>query len=342
MFNTNAVTIVIPTCNRKNCLLSLLGNLDRSTYPVSAVIIVDSGEDRLFPVDYASFSHLPIHYLLSEKSVCIQRNIGIKRAETSWVFLCDDDVEVPPDYLQQLVGHATAREEAGAISGIFLQKEGDEWQGSYPVKSTGLLIWKFVFRLGFWGDIQCGSNNIITKKIRKYYRSKGNHIARSGLPVLADFSGDYFTAPVYTLGAALVRRDWLLKSPFDEVLDRYGIGDNFGVCLGFPGKAIHILNRAFVYHHKTPVNRLQRPLQYFRRALALDYFIQTMPALEHCKRSWLLWSLTGNLLGFLMAGDWMMIKPAFKSLLLIALGRNPYYSAAKKQERKVEPLLHGA
>jgi glycosyltransferase involved in cell wall biosynthesis len=342
LFNTNAVTVVIPTCNRKGRLLSLLGNLDRSTYPVSAVIIVDSGEARLLPADYASFTHLPIQYLSSEKSVCIQRNIGIRRAETPWVFLCDDDVEVPPDYLRQLVAHAIAREDAGAISGIFLQKEGDEWQGSYPVKSSGLLIWKFVFRLGFWGDIQCGSNNIITKRIRKYYKSKGNHIARSGLPVLADFSGDSFIAPVYTLGAALVKRDWLLQSPFDEVLDRYGIGDNFGVCLGFPGKGIHILNKAFVYHHKTPVNRLQRPLQYFRRTLALDYFIQTVPALQHCKRSWLLWSLTGNLLGFLMAGDWLMIKPAFKSLLLIALGRNPYYSAAKKQQRKVEPLLHGA
>jgi glycosyltransferase involved in cell wall biosynthesis len=335
LYNTNAVTVVIPTCNRKDRLLSLLGNLDRSIYPVSAVIIVDSGEDRLLPSDYSLFSHLPIQYLLSEKSVCIQRNIGIRRAETPWVFLCDDDVEVPPDYLQQLVAHATAGEGTGAVSGIFLQKEGDEWQGSYPVKSSGLLIWKFVFQLGFWGDIQCG-DNIITKKIRKYYRSRGNHIARSGWPVLADFSGASFVAPVYTLGAALVRRDWLLQSPFDEVLDRYGIGDNFGVCLGFPGNGIHILNKAFVYHHKAPVNRLKRPLQYFRRALALDYFIHTIPALEHCKRSWLLWSLTGNLLGFLMAGDWMMIKPAFKSLLLIALGQNPYYSAAKKQQRTVD------
>jgi len=32
----------------------------------------------------------------------------------------------------------------------------------------------------------------------------------------------------------------------------------------------------------------------------------------------------------------MIIKPAFKSLLLIALGRNPYYSAAKKQQRTVD------
>ncbi len=338
----NAVTVVIPTCNRKDRLLSLLGNLDRSTFRVSTVIIVDSGEDRLLPADFALFSHLPIHYLLSEKAVCIQRNIGIRKAETPWVCLCDDDIEVPPDYLQQLVDYTTARQETGAISGIFLQKEGDEWQRSYPVKSSGLLIWKFVFRLGFWGEIQCGDNNLITKRIRKYYRSKGNHIARSGLPVLADFSGESFISPVYTLGAALVKREWLLRSPFDEVLDRYGIGDNFGVCLGFPGNGIHILNKAFVYHHKTPENRIQRPLQYFRRALALDYFMQTIPALENCKRSWLLWSLTGNLLGFLMAGDWMMIKPAFKSVLLIASGRNPYYSAAKKQQRNVEPLLHSA
>ncbi len=336
------ISVVIPTCNRKDRLLSLLDDLNSQTYPIAAVIIVDSGEERLFPADYARFNHLAIQYILSEKSVCIQRNTGIRRAETPWIFLCDDDVQVPANYLEQLATHAAAREETGAVSGVFLQKEGEEWQGSYPVRSSGLLIWKFMFSLGFWGDIQCSSYNMITKRIRKHYLSKGNHIAKSGWPVLADLSGAVVHAPVYTLGAALVRKDWLLQSPFDEVLDRYGIGDNFGVCLGFPDDGIEILNQAFVYHHKTPANRLERPIQYFRRVLALDYFISTGKAPDHTKKRWLLWSLTGNLLGFFLAGEWIMIKPAFESLLLIALGRNPYYNAAKKQQRRIEPVLYKA
>jgi hypothetical protein len=223
-----------------------------------------------------------------------------------------------------LVEHAAARPETGAVAGLFLQKEGEVWQASYPVRSFGLLLWKYIFGLGCWGEIQYSGRNALTRRIRKYYLSKGNHIAKSGWPVLTDFSGEFFVTPIYTLGAALVRRDWLLQSPFDERLDRHGIGDNYGVCLGFPGEGVHILTAAYVYHHKAPVNRLQRPVQYFRRTLALDHFIGSGKALRHCKRSWLLWSLTGNLLGFLMAGDFVMVKPAFKSLLLIALGRNPY------------------
>ena len=316
---------MIPTCNRKERLLSLLANLAVSTYPIAAVVIVDSGEDRLTVADCAGFPALKIDYLHSERSVCVQRNTGIRRAETEWIFLCDDDVEVPANYLHQLMEHAAARTEAGAVSGLFLQKEGEVWQGSYPVRSSGLLLWKFVFGLGCWGEIQYTGRNVLARRIQKYYLSKGNHIARSGWPVLTDFSGHCFVTPIYTLGAALVRRDWLLQSPFDERLDRYGIGDNYGVCLGFPGEGIHILTSAFVYHHKAPVNRLQRPVQYLRRTLALDHFIGTVKALRHCRRSRLLWSLTGNLLGFLMAGDFVMVKPAFKSLWVIALRRNPYY-----------------
>jgi hypothetical protein len=63
---------------------------------------------------------------------------------------------------------------------------------------------------------------------------KGNHISKAGWPVISDFSGDYFKTPLYSLGASLVRRDWLLRSPFDEVLDRHGIGEHYGVIAGFP------------------------------------------------------------------------------------------------------------
>lgn len=325
MNNTYCITVVIPTCNRKERLLSLLANLAASAYPIAAVVIVDSGEDRLTVEDCLGFPSLKIDYVLSRKSVCVQRNIGIRRADTEWIFLCDDDVEVPENYLYQLVQYASMRAGTGAVSGLFLQREGEVWQGSYPVRSFSLLLWKFVFGLGCWGEIEYKGRNALARRIRDYYLTRGNHIARSGWPVLIDFSGDVFITPIYTLGAALVRRDWLLQSSFDERLDRYGIGDNYGVCLGFPGEGVHILTAACVYHHKTPVNRLQRPVAYFRRALALDLFIGTIKALRHCRRSRLLWSLTGNLLGFLMAGDLIMIKPAFKSLWVIALGRNPLF-----------------
>jgi hypothetical protein len=201
------------------------------------------------------------------------------------------------------------------------------------------LFWKYFFQLSIWGEIKPAANNGLIKKIKTYYQKKGNHISRAGWPVLTDFSGDYFTTPVYSLGASLVKKEWLIHSPFDEVLDRFGIGDNYGVIIDFPVPAIHVLNHAVVYHHQEPMNRLQRSLQYYRRALALDYFIRTKKNLAGVKRSWLLWSLTGNLLRFIFSGNWRMLKPGFKSIWKIASGQNPYFTAAKKKEKVIEPIL---
>jgi glycosyltransferase involved in cell wall biosynthesis len=331
------ISVVIPTCNRKRRLLSVLGNLNSSSYPISEVIIVDSGEDKLLADEYATFN-LKIVYLTSEKSVCVQRNIGIGNATAEWVFVCDDDIEAPSDYLEKLTAHIKTHNEAGAVSGLVFQKEGTSWQAEYPVNKATQLLWNFIFQLSIWGEIDNSLNKSLLKKISRYYQRKGNHISKAGWPVITDFSNDYFISPVYGLGASLVRKTWLINSPYDEVLDRHGIGDNYGVAAGFPS-GIHVLNTAFVYHHQEPGNRLQRSLQYYRRTLALDYFRKTKKSLTHIKKFWLLWSLTGNLLAFIFARDGAMVDATLKSILKIFLGTNPYYKAAKKKERVVEPVL---
>jgi len=333
------ISVVIPTCNRKQQLLSLLKDLHHSSYPLSEIIIVDSGEDRLTPDDYAIFNKPDIFYLQSEKSVCIQRNLGIQKARGEWIFLCDDDMEIPFDYLQKLAEHGIADPGVGAISGLVLQELNNEWTATYPVNSTLLLVWKFIFQLNIWGEIKCRNNNIVVRKIKEYYKRKKNHISKAGWPVVTDFSGDYFTTPVYGLGASLVRKEWLLLSPYDEILDKHGIGDNYGVNMGFPANGIHVLANAFVYHHRGPENRLYRPVQYFRRVLALDYFRRIDKKPKHVKKYWLLWSLTGNFLSFLFVRDIIMIRPAVKSFWQIALGRNPYYRGARLNKKVVEPML---
>jgi len=332
------ISVVIPTCNRKSRLLSLLDNLNRSFHPLLEVIIVDSGEDRLTTADYAGFNKLEIVYTASEKSVCIQRNAGINKARAQWIFLCDDDIEMPAGYLQKLVAHIGAHPEAGAVCGLFLQQEKGEWTAKYPVRSPVELLWKFIFQLSIWGDIDCRSNHWLIEKIKKYYQRKGNHISKAGWPVITDFSGAYFATPVYSLGASLVRKEWLVQSPFDEVLDRHGMGDNYGVAIDFPMPGIQVLNNAFVYHHKGPENRLQRPLQYFRRGLALDYFITTKERLGFVRKYRLLWSFAGNLATFIFVRDGVMAKAALKLTWRIALGRNPYYRAALLKKKVVEPM----
>ena len=331
------ISVVIPTCNRPQRLLKLLENLEKSSYKVFEVIVVDSGEKRLTPSDYLHLKNFVILYLDSEKSVCVQRNIGISKAKGDWIFVCDDDIEVPSDYLEKISTHVVNHSEAGAVSGLVLQKERNEWRGTYPVTSALRLAWKFIFQMSIWGEIKC-RKNFITEYIKNFYVRKGNHISRAGWPVLTDFSGDYFETPVYGLGASMLKKEWLMSSRYDEVLDRHGIGDNYGVAVGFPGK-IHVLPGAFVFHHQETTNRLYRPLQYFRRVLALDYFVSTNEKLHFVKKRWLLWSLTGNLIEFIFVRDKLMIRPAVKSIVKIIIRKNPYLLAARENKRITEPMF---
>ena len=333
------ISVVIPTVDRKMRLLSLLVSLDRSTYPIHEVIIVDSGNEKLTPDEYSSIKNFPIYYISSERSVCIQRNLGIKLAKSEWIFLCDDDIEIPADYLQKLSSYINNHRDTGAISGLWLQKFGNTWTGGYPETSAKQLIWKYIFRLSIWGPITCSANNLVLRMIKQYYQLKGNHITKAGWPVITDFSGDHFFAPVYSLGGALVKKEWLLNSPFDETLDRHGIGENYGVIAGFPGMGIHVLNNTCVYHQQETTNRLLQPLQYYRRVLALDYFIQTKPTLKNIKRRYLLWSLTGNIISFVFSANKSMMRAGFKSAWDVLWNKNPYRKAAKNNRKIIEPVL---
>lgn len=331
------ISVVIPTCNRKMRLLSLLKSLALSSYPLSEIIIVDAGEDKLTMTDIQRFGDLVVKYVETEKSVCIQRNTGINIARSSWIFLCDDDIELPSDYIEKLMQHISIYSEAGAVSGLILQQVKGEWSFKYSIKSTTLLLWKYIFQLSIWGDIDCRKNSWIIKRITRKYEKKGNHISKAGWPVITDFSGNYFTSPLYGLGASLIRKDWLILSPYDEVLDRHGIGDNFGVAAGFPSK-IHILTSTFAYHFEEPVNRLNKPLQYYRRVLALDYFRKTRGNLP-IKKVWLLWSLFGNLLSFVLSKNKLLVLASLKAAMQITFGKNPYYSGPKHPHKIIEPLI---
>ena len=333
------ISVVIPTVDRKMRLLSLLVSLDRSTYPIHEVIIVDSGNDRLALNDYSSIKNFPIYYISSERSVCIQRNTGIEQAKSEWIFLCDDDIEIPSDYLQKLSIYINNHPDIGAISGIWLQKNGNAWIASYPETSAKQLFWKYIFRLGIWGSINCTANNLVIRKIKQYYQRKGNHITKAGWPVITDLSSEHFFAPVYSLGGSLVKKEWLLNSPFDEVLDRHGIGENYGVIAGFPAAGIHVLNNTCVYHQQETTNRLMHPLQYYRRVLALDYFIQTKKTLKNIKRRLLFWSLIGNMISFVFSGNRSMMWAGFKSMWDVLWNKNPYPKAARNNIKIIEPLL---
>jgi glycosyltransferase involved in cell wall biosynthesis len=341
------ISVVIPTRNRAHLILRLCENIRAQTYSPSEIVIVDSSDEKEYKNRVIqNFPDLPILWIDSGPSVCIQRNKGIAMATSQWIFLCDDDIEVPPDYLEKLVGYASQHSDCGALSGLLLNLENGIWQDQYQVKKFEDLLWRFIFQLSIWGDFNSVKVPWLMQPmfaiIKKWNLRKRNTYTRAGWPLITNWSGESFKTKFYALGASLIRRDWLLQSPYDEVLDASGLGDNYGVALGFPGnEAIHVLTSTNAYHHKAKENRLAGQVAYYRRILALHYFIK-LNKNDHvnmtASTAWLIWSLLGNVLFYLLKRNLPLAFTTLKAIGLICVGRNPYWIGNRKKKKVIQPV----
>jgi glycosyltransferase involved in cell wall biosynthesis len=267
----------------------------------------------------------------------MQRNIGILRASSPYVFLCDDDIELPPDYVSTLMRFLQQNKNAGAVTGIILEgnNQGD-FVSQFPAISFKQLLWNFIFQLTVWADLDgikpSRMNFIPLLLIKKFYQRRGNTFTLAGWPLVTQFSSPAFQTSIYGLGASIIRRDLLLQSHFDEILDSHGIGDNYGVAINFPPKtALTVLTQVCALHHKISDNRLPHDLAYFRRILALHYFMVKSQRFNFVNRLFLVWSLLGNWLAQAIRKDKTMCLATGKALKAIVFGKNPYVLASRRK-----------
>jgi glycosyltransferase involved in cell wall biosynthesis len=337
------ISVVIPTRNRADRMIDVLSTIEKQRLLPSEIIVVDSSDDSAYGhALIMKFSALPIKWITSVPSVCIQRNVGINQASYEWILLCDDDIELEPNYLQVLVEYIGSNPDCGALAGRLLQKEGDQWVCQYPVKNFYDLGWRFFFQHSIWGSIDAIKVSTWQKPMfsfmKNWYSQRGNTVSAGGWPLITDWGKDFFSTKIYSLGADLIRRDWLLKAPYDEVLDRSGIGDNYGVALGFPGSLpVHVIASTHAYHHRAEENRLTRNVSHYRRILALQYFLKRNKQ-RKITHVWFLWSLFGKTLAYAFKGEWKMLTATLKAMGLISVGRNPYWNGYKKGKKVIQPL----
>src|SRR5688572_3522474 len=188
------ISVVIPTRNRPDRMIDVLSTLEKQRLLPSEIIVVDSSDDRSYHQMLIKKFSLPITWITSVPSVCIQRNTGIKQASSEWILLCDDDIELEPNYLQTLVNYVTLNPECGALAGRLLQKEGQHWVYQYPVKSFYDLSWRFIFQHSVWGNFD--SINVspwqrsIFSFMKNWYSRRGNTMSAAGWPLITDWGKD--------------------------------------------------------------------------------------------------------------------------------------------------------
>jgi glycosyltransferase involved in cell wall biosynthesis len=283
---------------------------------------------------------LPLKLLSSAPSVCIQRNKGIEAARSDWIFLCDDDIELPEDHFQHLADHVAKHTGCAAVAGKLRQLENGVWVDQYPPRNFFIALYHFVFQLSVWGPLDGVKTNRLTRPLlawmKEWYRRRGNRESLAGWPLITQWQSPCFTARFYSLGADLIRREFLLSTPYDPVLDPGGIGDNYGVALGLPN-GIDVIDSTYALHHREQHNRVGQKVANYRRILALHYFIRTRFTNTRTTTLWLCWSIIGLSLLHLRRFDVTALKFSAKAFFRIAAGRNPYVVARNQGRIVVSP-----
>jgi len=334
-----SISAVIATRNRKVSLYRTLQALNNQSCKLKEVIIVDSGDVKLNEAELLNtFRSLNIKYIASDPSVCVQRNIGIRKSTSDYIFICDDDIEPEPGYVFTLSNFIENDSSANAVSGLILEKDNNEvWVSQYPPKSPVSILFSFIFQISVWGEVnEKKFNSFWIEPIISFYKKRGNGFSFAGWPIISNFENPVFKTNVYGLGASIIKKELLINTPFDEVLDNYGIGDNYGICISLPNK-VTVITGTFVYHHKESENRLDSALIYYRRVLALHYFLKKSKRFNSINTLWLLWSLIGSIILFLKNRQFKLAKAAFKSIIIVVTHNNPYYTGSKKNIKNVCP-----
>lgn len=117
------VSVVIPTCNRRDVLARCLAALARQTYPAFEIIVVDDCSTDDTPAFLSAFPaehpQLAVRTLRNETHAGANpsRNRGIRVAEGEFVAFLDSDCIAEPDWLDRLVDGFESRC-VGAVTGL--------------------------------------------------------------------------------------------------------------------------------------------------------------------------------------------------------------------------------
>lgn len=319
------VTIVIPTRNRMFSLNRLLYSISKQTYLPKEIIIVDSSDEKLTTSQFILPIQLEIKIIHSTPSVCLQRNIGIEECNTDFIFLCDDDIEISENYIENLVKFLEENPSVNITSGLIYEKRKDKWNYSEKKISFLKLVFNYIFGLSVWSDVRNEdySKNKIVQKFISFYLKKGNRIAKSGWPIVVDYKFPVFKTPIYSLMSSLVRANLMKKNLYDLVFYENGIGDNYDVLVAMNNN-ITIISDQKVYHHEEKINRLKNENAYYYRISALHYILLKHKKFTIINILFLLWSLIGNSIIFTIKGKIRMLILNFKLITRIIFNANIY------------------
>jgi GT2 family glycosyltransferase len=218
-------SVVIPTKGRLAPLRKTLESLREADPLPDEVLVIDADEGssaRALVVELQD-GRLPAHYVHTEPSLTMQRNVGIERASGDVVVFLDDDVSLPKDLFAKLLRAYAAEDVVGA---------------------TGWVIEPHAQRLG-------GPRSILRRLVLPGSRRQPGRFTRYGYPhyvVVADGPCDVEFMPGCFMSA---RRSAAAEVRFDEHLGAYALAEDedFSYRLSRLGRVVYLPD-VVVVHEK--------------------------------------------------------------------------------------------
>jgi glycosyltransferase involved in cell wall biosynthesis len=285
----------------------VLKSLSQQTFKPTEIIIVDSSDIPLLKADFDQYADA-IQLFHTNPSVCYQRNFGIQKSTSDYIFLLDDDIEISENYIETLLTHLETHKKETICSGLVLENKEEQWTYCEAQKSNLGLLMAYIFELSVGFDIHKRTmpKGYVNKAIFKTYILKGNSISKAGWPIIIDFKKPDFATPIYGLGASIIRAEKLKKVNFDTVFYKNGIGDNYDLIMSLDSD-VCVLTNAKAYHHREKTNRVNATKSYYYRIAALHYILCKHSRFTFVNLIYLIWSLVGNSMLFLAQGKIKML-----------------------------------
>ncbi len=147
-----AVSVIIPTYNRKASVLRLLNSLCEQTMPVNSyeVIVVDDGS----PDDTATIANMTFpfsfHYLRQKnQGATIARNYGVSKSQGDILIFIDDDITISAKTVQTLANRCHQHSQTIVMGSLIQRNDGAdsvyadiqlaEWAHHHAVSEDSLI-----------------------------------------------------------------------------------------------------------------------------------------------------------------------------------------------------------
>ncbi len=136
------VAVVIPTWNRSALLARALENLERQTYPIDRVIVVDNGSTD-DSADVAKRAGAQVIRLATNAGFAAAVNRGIREAAGSeWIAVLNNDVHLAPDWLAQILAKLEPGDAWFATGKLLDALAPEKIDGSFDAVCRGACAWR--------------------------------------------------------------------------------------------------------------------------------------------------------------------------------------------------------